>query len=130
MPKLPVEGLPPGDSGRLLVRLNTKYRQDVGRYQIARLTNNDSDKKLNVLILGHDREDAIFMPYDIRTALGIAKKGEKIEFSIQKVGWIGMLRWYCCSPDPAVKIPAFLAVLSLIFSVIGIFLGLASLHRV
>lgn len=118
MPKLPVEGLPSGDAGRLLVRLNYKHRRGVPRYGVAKLSNNANRKSLDVLLLGHDREDAIFMPYDIRVALGVANSGA-LDFSVEKVGQLGKVRWYLNSPDPAVHVPAWIAVFSLILAVVG-----------
>ena len=92
MPNLKVKGLPAGDSGRLLVRLNHAHRQGSARFGIVRVSNNANGKSVRVLMAGHDRDDAIFMPFDIRTALG-ADKGGALDFSIKKVGWIGKLRW-------------------------------------
>jgi len=127
MPKLNVEGLPPGDSGRLLVRLNHTHRSGIARYGIARIVNNANGKSLNVLLLGHDRSDAIFMPYDIRKALDVAKDGE-LEFSINKVGWPRRLSWYVGSIDPAVHIPAWIAVMGLILAILGLLVGLLTIE--
>jgi len=103
MPILLVKKLPNGDNGRLLVRLNCKHRDGVKRYGIAKIINNANKKSQIVLILGHDNKTSIFMPYDIRTALGVSKPGEKLEFSIKKSWWGGRLYWYVSSPDPAVS---------------------------
>lgn len=117
--KLRVEGLPPGDVGRLLVRLNHVHRRGIARYGIVRLSNNANGKSLHVLLLGHDRDNAIFMPFDIREALDVAKYGE-LDFSVQRVGWSGKLYWYVSSPDPAVHIPAWIAVIGIVLAVIGV----------
>lgn len=61
--QLPVRSLPPNDSGRLLVRLNKRYRGGIDRYGIAHLTNCNNQKSVNVLVLGHEDDTAIFMPY-------------------------------------------------------------------
>ena len=100
MPKLRVEGPQASEVGRLLVRLNIRHRAGVERYGVARLTNNANSSGLDVLLLGHDRDDAIFMPYDIRERLGVAKGGE-LDFSLRKVGLWGLLRWYVRSPCPS-----------------------------
>jgi len=125
MPKLEVEGLPSSDSGRLLVRLNHAHRSGVARYGIARIKNIENGKSLHVLLLGHDRADAIFMPFDIREALGIAKDG-KLDFTINKVGTLGKLRWYVGSIDPAVSIPARIAVAGLALAIFGLGVGFLS----
>jgi hypothetical protein len=43
---LPVEGLPPGDAGRLLVRLNHTHRSGIKRYGIANLSNDANGASL------------------------------------------------------------------------------------
>lgn len=122
MPKLHVEGPQASEAGRWLVRLNVKHRAGVERYGVARLTNNTNGKALDVLVLGHDRDYAIFMPYDIRERLGVTKGGE-FDFSVRKVGLRGLLRWYVRSPDPAVSIPAWIAVIGLALAVAGLVLA-------
>jgi hypothetical protein len=126
MCKLPVEGLPSGDSGRLLIRLHHSHRGGVARYGIAQIVNDTTGQSLNVLVLGHERADAIFMPYDIRRALGI-KKASELDFSINKVGWFGKLKWYINSIDPAVHLPAWLAVIGLFLSILGVVMSIYSI---
>lgn len=81
MTKLPIKALPPNDSGRLLVRLNRKYRAGFPRYGIALLKNSGNEKSIGTLVLGHDDDTAIFMPYDIREALE-SDKGADLKFTI------------------------------------------------
>jgi hypothetical protein len=121
MPELHVEGPQSSDAGRWLVRLNVKYRAGVERYGVARLTNSANGKAIDVLLLGHDRVDAIFMPYDIRERLGVDKGGQ-LDFSLRRAGLWGLLRWYVRSPDPAVYIPAWIAVIGLALAALGIVL--------
>lgn len=87
-----------------------------------RVTNNANGRALDVLLLGHDRDDAIFMPYDIRERLGVVKGGS-LDFSLRKVRLWGLLRWYVGSPDPAVSIPAWIAVIGLLFATLGLVLA-------
>lgn len=122
MPKLRVEGPQASEVGRWLMRLNIRHRAGGERYGVARLTNNANGSGLDVLLLGDDRDDAIFMPYDIRERLGAAKGGE-LDFSLRKVGLWGLLRWYVRSPDPAVSIPAWIAVIGLTLAIVGIVLA-------
>ncbi|GAA4216455.1 hypothetical protein GGQ68_002593 [Sagittula marina] len=126
MSKLPVKGLPSGDGGRLLVRVHDHYKVGIERYDIAKLANTENGKSLLVLVLGHDDAGAIFMPYDIRRALGV-DKGGKLDFSIEKVGKCGKLRWYFTTPDPAVHVPAWIAAVALGLSILGAILGAVSL---
>lgn len=123
MPKLPVRSLPTSDAGRLLVRLNVKYRTGISRYGIVELTNMQESKSLKVLVLGHDDDGAIYMPYDIRVALGVAK-GADLKFSINKVGWLGKILWLLKTPDPAVHVPAWLALISVFLGFLGVFISL------
>jgi hypothetical protein len=122
---LPVKRLSPNDNGRLLVRLNIKYRPGIPRYGIVQLTNSKNAKSVKILILGHDDETAIFMPYDIREALG-ADKGGNLEFSIQKVRWFGKVSWFLMTRDPAVHIPAWLALTSVLLGFVGVAIALCS----
>ncbi|MBN2752358.1 MAG: hypothetical protein JXQ84_06585 [Rhodospirillaceae bacterium] len=119
MAKLHVEGAQASEAGRWMVRLNIKHRAGIERYGVARLTNTANGKAIDVLLLGHNRDDAIFMPYDIRERLGIAKGGE-LDFSLRKIGLWGLLRWYVRSPDPAVFIPARIAVIGLLLAIVGL----------
>ncbi|MCV3273491.1 hypothetical protein [Roseobacter sinensis] len=119
MTKLPVKVLPTNDSGRLLVRLSVKYRSDIPRYGIARLTNLENRKFERVLVLGHDDDTAIFMPYDIRKALGV-EKGAELQFLIEEVYWFSKIFWLLNSRDPAVHVPAWLALASVLLGALGV----------
>lgn len=123
MPELPVRGLQSSDAGRQLVRLNWDYRNGIDRYGIARLTNSQNGKSLLILVLGHDDPEAIYMPYDIRSKLGIAK-GDRLNFSIDKAGWLGKLCWYVKVPDPAVHVPAWIALIGFVVGLIGTVVGI------
>lgn len=125
MTKLPVRALPTNDAGRLLVRLNVKYRSDVPRFGIARLTNVENRKFEHVLVLGHDEDNAIFMPYDIREALGV-DKGAELEFSIEGVGWVSKICWLLGSRDPAVHVPAWLALASVLLGALSVAIAVLS----
>jgi hypothetical protein len=125
MTKLAVRALPTNDTGRQLVRLNINHRVGIPRYGIAQLMNSKNAKSVKVLVLGHDDEDAIFMPYDIREALGV-RKGGNLEFSIQKVGSFGKICWLLRTPDPAVHVPAWLALISVCLGVLGVVIALCN----
>lgn len=83
MPNLEVKRLPTTDAGRLIVRLNISHRNDIPRYGVAKIENLENNQSILALVLGHDKKDAIFMPYDIRTALGVQKE-DKLSFSIEQ----------------------------------------------
>lgn len=126
MPTLLVHGLPPGDAGRHLVRLHHNHRSGIRRFGVARLTNEVSGQSLYVLLLGHADSEHIFMPFDIRQALGV-NKGAMLHFSIRSAGLWGKLRWYLDSPNPAVHLPAWLAIIGLVLAIIGLVLTLPPL---
>ena len=126
MATLPVHGLPPGDAGRHLVRLHHSHRSRAPRFGIARLVNEGNGKGLYVLLLGHADPEHIFMPFDIRLALGI-DKGSLLHFSIHPAGLWGKLRWYLGSPDPAVHLPAWLTIVGMMLTVFGLVLTLLPL---
>jgi hypothetical protein len=119
MPTLSVHGLPPGDAGRHLVRLHHSHRGRTRRFGVARLVNEANGEGLYVLLLGHADPEKIFMPFDIRQALGV-DKGGPLTFTIRPVGLWGKLRWYLGSPDPAVHLPAWLAIIGLMLAVLGL----------
>mgnify|MGYP003116337329 CR=1 FL=1 len=125
MTKLPVGALPSNDTGRLLVRLNSKYRFGIPRYGIAQLMNTENDKSVKALVLGHDDDTAIFMPYDIREALG-ADKGADLEFTVQKTGWFGKVCWLLGTPDLSIHVPAWLALISVCLGVLGVAIAICS----
>ena len=81
--------------------------------------NSKNSKSATVLVLGHDDESAIFMPYDIRESLGV-NKGGNLEFSVRKIRWYGKICWLLRTPDPAVHVPAWLALISVCLGVFGV----------
>lgn len=126
MAELRIKRLQSNDAGRQLVRLNIRYRDDIDRYDIAKLTNNANGKSLLALVLGHDDKTAIYMPFDIRRALGV-KIGDNLDFSVKKAGFFCRLSWYVKSPDPAVHLPAWIALIGLGVGIVGVIVGLCSL---
>jgi len=126
MPVLAVKRLPSTDAGRLIVRLHSSHRNGIRRYGIAKITNSENKLSILALVLGHDDKEAIFMPHDIRTAIG-PNKGAQLSFDIAPVGLLGKLNWYVQSPDPAVHLPAWLAVFSVCLGVFGVVLAAQTL---
>ncbi|UWQ83125.1 hypothetical protein [Leisingera caerulea] len=126
MAELPVKKLPNADSGRQIVRLNYRHRSNIDRYGIAKITNTENAKSFLVLMLGHDDEDAIYMPYDIRRALGV-DSGAKLSFTLEKAGRFGKLLWYITADDPAVHVPAWIALIGIAVGLMGVIVGALSL---
>jgi hypothetical protein len=117
-----------GDIGRRRVRVHYKKRWGSSRHCIVVLTA-ASGKSVLASMLGHELDqNLILLDYDVRAELGVSK-GQKIELVIERAGLTGTLRWYLGNADPAVHIPAWIAVWSLILGISGIAIGLYSLTR-
>jgi hypothetical protein len=123
MAKLLIKKLQSSDAGRQLVRLNSRHRDGIDRYGIAKLTNNSNGKSLLALVLGHNDKTAIYMPFDIRQALGV-KEGDELDFSVKKAGFFCKLHWYVKSPDPAVHLPARIALIGLVVGIVSVIVGI------
>ena len=127
MPTLSVKGLDSSEWGHSIIRLHYKHRRGIGRYGVARIINaSDRTRHCDVVLLGHDDETAIFMAYDNREALGVAK-GEDLSFEVEELGLLRKLWWYLRTPDPRIYIPAWLAAWSVCLGVIGIVLAIISM---
>lgn len=98
------------------------------RWGIAEVKNLGNSKAVACVVLGHEDRDAIFMGYDTREALGL-KPGEKGSFSFRRLGILGKLCWYLKTPDPAVHLPAWLSLLSVVLGLLGVVLGVISLSQ-
>ena len=66
------------------------------------------------------------MPFDIRQMLGV-EIGKKLDFSIEKASLFCKLRWYVTAPDPAVHVPAWIALIGTAVGIAGILIGLSPL---
>jgi hypothetical protein len=97
MAKLTVAGLPSNDAGRQIIRLHHSHRGGAPRYGIVKLTNNGNGREVRAVVLGHEDDKNIYMPFDIRTALGVDKNGT-LDFEVVEVGWTGKLRWWRTIP--------------------------------
>ena len=128
MPTLIVRGLSPREWGRPLIRINELYRDGIPRWGVAKLTNVYNGKSIDCLVLGHDTKGAIFMAFDMRAALDV-ELGAAVDFHLERLGWWGKLRWYVMALDPAVHVPAWLALWSLVLGAAGLILAIISLWR-
>ncbi|AMJ60954.1 hypothetical protein [Bosea sp. PAMC 26642] len=117
-----------GDIGRRRVRVHYKKRSGSSRHGIVVLTA-ASGKSVLASVLGHELDqNLILMDYDVRAELGVSK-GQKIELIIERAGLLGKLRWYLGNADPAVHIPAWIAIWSLFLGIAGIAIGLYPLVK-
>lgn len=76
--------------------------------------------------MGESTEPAIWLDERMRNRLGL-KDGQEVEFSFRPVWLVGQTCWAWNASDPAYRVAARLAVLSLALGVIGLILGILSL---
>lgn len=110
------------DTARDIVRLHQKHRGGIGRNDIVRLSVNG--KATYVSVRETVEEDVIEMDLDTRLDLGVMFD-ETYDFSLKRAGRLGQIRWYLASNSPAVWIPAWLALWSVLLGGAGAVFGLA-----
>ncbi|MRX33202.1 hypothetical protein [Aminobacter sp. MDW-2] len=116
------------DAGRGRVRIHYKRRGGAPRYSVMRLTSANRVQTL-VSALGHDEgEEEIWMDFDLRNRFGV-KADDKIEITVSSAGPLDKLWWYLSAADPAVRIPAWLALWSVFLGAAGVVLGVISLCK-
>lgn len=102
--------------GRVLINFNR--RDGAKRIEIVKLTT-PSGKMAYAAGNGHwDDAETIKMDYDLRVELGLYLDQE-IAIEVRRCGFFGTLWWYLTVPDPLVRIPAFLATLSVSLGLLG-----------
>lgn len=116
---LEVHGLERSEWGLSRVRVNYRHRGTIKRYGLAVVTNVENGRFIVAVTLGHETQNAISMGYDERVSLGL-EKGDTARFTFCRVSIIQRLKWYVTNPDPAIHIPAWLSLISVIVGLIGI----------
>lgn len=107
--------------GRALVNYNRRDRTK--RFQIVRLTA-PRGRYAYAAIVGHnDPEHIIKLDYDLRKTLGV-ELDQRVEIEVKKCRLLGILRWYLTVPDPLIRVPAYLAMVSTCLGFISLFLAL------
>ncbi|EKF39862.1 hypothetical protein NA8A_23799 [Nitratireductor indicus C115] len=125
--KFKVGKAPLDDIGRGRVRIHYSRRNGAKRFTVFRISNGDVFFLASVL--GHEEEDdKILLDIDQRADLSVDENGS-IELTLTRVGFCGRVRWYLSVPDPAVHVPAWLAVWSVALGALGLILGSISLAR-
>lgn len=113
-----------GDTARDIVRVHKRHRGGISRHDVVKLSANG--ESTHVTLLGSESEDEIEMDLDTRLALGVMY-GNSYSFTIDRAGKLGQLRWYLHSDSPAVWIPAWLALWSVVLGAAGAILGLIAI---
>lgn len=116
------------DFGREVARMHWSKRRFASRYDIVRITHDKRQVLVPILGLdGQENTKVAKLGYDLRTRLGIHLSGDNVELTVEQVGWWGQLYWYLSTKDPAVKVPAWLAVWSVLLGFFGLVLALLSI---
>jgi len=126
MPDLKVKGLEQREWGAMRVRLHKTHRNGIPRYGIAKIVNTANSKHVVAILLGHEDAGSVYLDYDARDSLDVAK-GQKLQFTVSSTSLLRRLWWYLTINDPIIRIPAWLAVWSVVLGIAGIGLGLASI---
>lgn len=107
--------------GRALI--NYKKRDGTKRFQIVRLMA-PRGRYAYATVVGHyDRDNVIKLDYDLRKTLGV-DIGQEVEIEVKKCRLLGIIRWYLTVPDPLVRVPAYLALISTILGLTSLALAL------
>ena len=128
--KLTVRQIPRQDIYKDMVRIPETYRLDVHDQKIpegtiCKLSMLGRGKLLAVRgRLGMDRQE-VFMDDKTRADLKV-ECGQDYDFQIRRTSWVGHIFWSARASDPAYRIPAKIALVSLILGVVGIALGILS----
>jgi hypothetical protein len=75
-------------------------------------------------VVGHyDKEHIIKLDHDLRKALGV-EVGQKVEMEVKKCRLLGILRWYLTVPDPLIRVPAYLALVSTVLGLLSVVMSI------
>lgn len=121
------------DVERGFIRLHQDERDGADRFDVVQVKT--GEEELLAIVLPHNDKGTIWINTDGRSDLGLKVKDTR-EFTIVKLNWWGRIKWYCTAKDPAIHVPAWLAIISLglgalgaILGIIGIILGVISLWQ-
>lgn len=115
------------DIGKDIVRIHSHDRRpaEVNRHDIIRLS--VGAKSVVVAMRGNDTPGIINIDIDLREDLGLLSVGATYDFELRKVGKVGQFLWQWSATDPAVRLPAQIAMVSFGLGLIGLVLGMISI---
>lgn len=123
-----VVAAPLQDIGKDRVRLHWTRRLGERRFVILKLEH--GGKRTLVSALGHEQsKDVIKMDIDLREKLGLAPN-DKANISVSLASWHQRLCWYLNATDPAVRIPAWIGIWSVVLGFSSLVLGLVSIFYI
>jgi hypothetical protein len=102
--------------GRALIHHSKRDRTK--RFDVVRLAAANGHSTYAAVVGHRDNEKVIKLDYDLREALGL-DVGECARIEVTKCSMLGTLWWYLTVPDPLVRVPAFLACVSLVLGVLS-----------
>ena len=118
-----VKRCPEKHTGQGRALINYKKRDGTRRFQIVRLTA-PRGRYAYAAVVGHyDEEDIIKLDYDLRKTLGV-EIGKKVDIEVKKCRLLGIIRWYLTVPDPLIRVPAYLALVSTVLGLISVVLAI------
>jgi len=129
--RLSVKQAAEADVYRDIARIPEPHRKDrrgqtIAEGSVCKLSS--SGKSVYVLLRGkgETEEAAIWMDERTRNKLGVST-GQEVDFDLSTVGWKGQFLWAWSASDPAYRITARLALISVILGCLGFILGVVSL---
>lgn len=114
---------PENHTGQGRALINYKRRDGTKRFQIVRLMAPGGLVAYAAVVGHYDDERIIKLDYDLRKTLGF-KIGQEAQIEVKKCRLLGMIRWYLTVPDPLVRVPAYLALVSTMLGLISLVLAL------
>jgi hypothetical protein len=105
--------------------IHNSQRDGAKRHQVVRILTS-CGKFADAAVIGRQvLDNKIGMDFELRNSLGL-NVGKKYSLEIRKLRFWGALRWYLRRRDPAIRIPALLASLSIGLGVVSLLIALFS----
>jgi len=115
------------EAGKDIARISKMNRpSNVSRHDIIHICAND--KSVLVKVLGLNTDGIIKIDLDIRERLGLTVDNS-YNFHFERANFWHQSLWQWSATDPAVRIPARIAAISLVLGAIGLVSGAISLFR-
>lgn len=120
------------DVYRDIVRIPEAYRKDshgttLAEGEVCKVTAQSKNQSAFAILRGKQdcQDEAVWMDERTRNRLGLTV-GEQVPFDLKTVGLWGQWRWAWSSSDPAYRVTARLALLSVLLGLLGVVLGIVS----
>lgn len=130
--KLKVQQATKEDVYRDIARVSERYRLDthgdgVPEGSVCRIIAPGGVAHGILRGLGNSSDPVINMDERLRNLLHLSD-GAEVDFQFKPVGFWGQFRWAWSASDPAYRVAARLALLSVVLGAVGLLLGLFSLR--